>query len=651
MTKYLCLLVFLASSPAWSQCPSLELAQNDGPVTTFPLAKTEVEVSIEGPIARIEVRQQFTNPFNTPVDAIYAVPMSTRAAVNGYAFDIGARSIEGQIKTLEAARAAFEQARSEGKLAALLEQAKENIFLQSLANIPPGEPIEVRFHYVEHLEYRREDGWRFTFPLRIKNRFLPNSNQGERPVAGNAPPGVVAADLYRSGLDLDVSVRIAGGADIRAIDGGVHPIVTDINEWRAVVKLEQQDEILNEDFVLKFRSTAPNLKPKVLSHQYADGSGYFTLMMEPKERFVEEDVAAREIILIFDVSGSMRDMHVHSQSMARRLIESARPKDFINIITFAGSSSRWADTSRSADEATKAEAIDYVNALTTGGGTQMEDGVLAVYETAAPPGVTRHVFVLTDGAIGNGDRIIGAFRTPEGGNRIFPIGIAAAPNLSLLERIAHKGRGFTSYVYTAEDAEKQAEIILRRTRSPLLTNITVDWGDLPVHDQAPEFIPDLFYGMPLVVAGRFDAPASGQIIIRGEQGGQRVELPLQVDLASEDEQAAIPYVWARRRIAELTAAADRTWSDEVKAEVTRIGLNFSLVTAFTAFVAIDDGQAYSSEIGVDTDSLDPYEGDPFAGEFTGSEDGGSCMQSGRSSESGFWWIALVVAIGRRRRRG
>jgi Ca-activated chloride channel family protein len=642
--------MILAASSAWAQCPTLELAQDDGQVTAFPLERTEVAVSIEGPIARVEVKQRFTNPFGAPVDAIYAVPMSVRAAVNGYAFDIGDRTIEGQIKTVGEARAAYERARAEGKVAALLEQAKENIFLQSLANIPPGEPVEVRFHYVEYLDYRREAGWRFTFPLSIKDRYLPSGTQEQRPIEGNAPPGVEAAEGYRSGLDLAVSVRIEGGAAIHGIDGGVHPIISDVDGERATVKLVEQESIPNEDFVLSFRSTAPEPKPSVLSHQTEDGSGYFTLMMEPKENFVEEDVAARDIVLIFDVSGSMSSMHVHSQSIARRIIESARPKDFINIITFAGSSKRWAPTSRPASMATKAEAIAYVNSLGTGGGTHMRAGVLAAYGSPAPVGVTRHVFLLTDGAIGNDDEIIGAFRTPEGNNRIFPIGIAAAPNLSLLERIAHKGRGYVSYVYDAEDAEKQAEYLLRRTRSPLLTNITVDWGDLPVHDQAPAVIPDLFYGTPLVLSGRFEAPASGRIVIRGEQGGRPVELPLQVDLATDVERDAIPYVWARRRVAELTADADFSWSDEIKAEVTRLGLEFSLVTAFTAFVAIDEAQP--DRDGDDIDPLppaqDPYDA-PHAGGYA-SADVAGCTQRGRSGGSSAWWLILgVVAFGRRRR--
>lgn len=650
--KYLCLLVFLVSTPAWaSYCPSLEVAVDDGPAARFPLQRTEVRVVIEGPIAKVEVRQRFTNPFDEAIDAIYAVPMSTRAAVNGYAFDIGGRTIEGEIKTLDEAREAYERARAEGKLAALLEQAKENIFLQSLANIPPGQPVEVRFHYVEYLDFRREGGWRFTFPLGIGDRFLPGETREERPIDGNAPPDVDAADLYRNGNDVDVAIRIVGGGPIRSVDGGVHEITSTIEGDRATVKLIEQDQIPNEDFVLQFRSAPPEPTPKVISHLTEDGDGYFTLLMEPKEDFTDADVAAREIILIFDVSGSMNAMHHHSQAIARRLIESARPKDYLNIITFAGSSSRWAPASRQASAATKAEALAYVDQLETGGGTRIAAGALEAYRTAPPPGVTRHAFLLTDGQIGNDDEVVGAFQASEGKNRIFPVGIAAAPNISLLDRIAHKGRGFASYVYSAEDAQLQAEVLLRRTRSPLLTDITIDWGDLPVHDQAPEFIPDLYYGMPLVVSGRFDAPASGQIIVRGEQAGERIELPLEVDLAVEEDHEAIPYVWARRRIAELTAIEDLTGNQTLRAEITRLGLEFSLVTAFTAFVAIDDGDALDGDPLVDDDGLYDYDSrDPYEGAYVGSDGGSGCVQSGGSGGSAIWWIALALGVGLRRRR-
>ena len=60
--------------------------------------------------------------------------------------------------------AIYEEARESGYVASLLEQERPNIFTQSVANIMPGEKVNVTISYVETLKY--EDGsYEFVFPV------------------------------------------------------------------------------------------------------------------------------------------------------------------------------------------------------------------------------------------------------------------------------------------------------------------------------------------------------------------------------------------------------------------------------------------------------------------------------------------------------
>jgi Ca-activated chloride channel family protein len=122
-----------------------------------------VSVEVAGFVARVSVTQRFANPFPDPIEAVYTFPLSERAAVDAMTLRSGDRTIRGEIKTREAARAAYEEARKEGKTAALLDEERPNVFTQSVANLMPGSAITVHIEYVETLPY--EDGrFAFSFP-------------------------------------------------------------------------------------------------------------------------------------------------------------------------------------------------------------------------------------------------------------------------------------------------------------------------------------------------------------------------------------------------------------------------------------------------------------------------------------------------------
>lgn len=65
-------------------------------------------------------------------------PLPDQAAVDDMEIMIGDRVIKGNIKKREEAKEIYERARAEGRTAGLLEQERDNIFTQSLANIKPG---------------------------------------------------------------------------------------------------------------------------------------------------------------------------------------------------------------------------------------------------------------------------------------------------------------------------------------------------------------------------------------------------------------------------------------------------------------------------------------------------------------------------------
>src|SRR5690606_6900796 len=125
----------------------------DGETLKLPLSHTHVSARLTGFVAQVEVTQTYQNPFPDPIEAVYVFPLPENSAVDDMKMQIGARVIEAEIQKRDQARRTYEEARSAGHTAALLEQERPNVFTQSVANIAPGEEIDVVIRYVQDLTY------------------------------------------------------------------------------------------------------------------------------------------------------------------------------------------------------------------------------------------------------------------------------------------------------------------------------------------------------------------------------------------------------------------------------------------------------------------------------------------------------------------
>ena len=143
-----------------------------GSEKVFPLKHTKVGAKISGNIARIEVTQSFENPFTTPSEAIYVFPLPDESAVDEMEIRIGDKVIKGSIKKRSEAQQIYKKAKKEGRTAGLFEQERDNIFTQSLANILPGEQIDVTIRYTDSLKFDA-GSYEFVFPMVVGPRYIP----------------------------------------------------------------------------------------------------------------------------------------------------------------------------------------------------------------------------------------------------------------------------------------------------------------------------------------------------------------------------------------------------------------------------------------------------------------------------------------------
>lgn len=164
-------------------------------VEHFPLKSTDVVANINGMIAETYVTQTYVNEGDTPINASYVFPTSSTVTVHGMTMVIGNERITAQIKEKEEAKVEYEEAKSEGKSASLMEQKRPNVFTMDVANIMPGDTVSIELHYTE-LITPKENTYEFIFPTVVGPRYAPPSE----PVGDS---GEEAAQDSREGSDQD----------------------------------------------------------------------------------------------------------------------------------------------------------------------------------------------------------------------------------------------------------------------------------------------------------------------------------------------------------------------------------------------------------------------------------------------------------------
>lgn len=579
-----------------------------------PLKHTDVKAEISGSLARVTVEQLFENPFEEKIEAVYTFPLASDAAVDSMTMHIGERVVRGKIKPKEEARAIYEAAKQAGHLAGLLDQERPNIFTQAVANIRPGEKVKIVIRYVETVKYE-EGNYEFSFPMVVGPRYNPRGT----PNTTNINPPITAKGT-RAGHDISLQVSLDAGVPVNFLRSLTHDVdVQKSGPSKAVVKLRNQSELPNKDFVLQYDVSGTKIADAVMTHRGTKG-GFFTMILQPPDRGSAEPVTPKELVFVIDTSGSMSGFPIEKAKETMKLaLEGLHPRDTFNLITFAGDTHILFPEPVPATPDNLAKAKEFLASRHGSGGTEMMKAIRAALDPSDQQDHIRVVCFMTDGYVGNDMEIIGEIRRHPNA-RIFSFGIGGSVNRFLLDQMAREGRGEVEYVGLEEDGSAAARRFHERVRTPLLTDLKLEWTGVSVSEVQPERLPDLFSAKPVVISGRFDTPGKGVLRLRGKRAGRDFVREVPVTLpAAEPSNEVLATLWARRKVDSLMA---KNWSGmqsgnpgpEIKEAITKLGVEFGLMTQFTSFVAVEEtirtegGVPKRVEVPVEMPSGVSYEG-------------------------------------------
>jgi Ca-activated chloride channel family protein len=644
MRSFLALIFVLVVVPGlvWSQevptsdkvlSPYFFLDGANPETESFPLKSTAVVANISGVIADVTVTQVYENHGTTPINGRYVFPGSTRAAVHGMRIRVGDKAVVAQIKERQQAAQEFEKAKSEGKNAALLEQQRPNVFSMAVANIMPGDHVEVELTYSEILTPEKAV-YQFVYPTVVGPRYshTPESAAGDESKWVHSP---YLHEGVPSPATFSIHVNVSTGVPFADLRSPSHqPTVNWDGPSTAHVSLD--NDAGDRDFILEYRLTGKQIQSGLMIFRGGQ-ENFFFLTVQPPERVVTRDIPPREYIFVLDTSGSMHGFPLETaKSLLKNLVGALQPSDTFNVVLFSGASRVLSPVSLAATPQNVTTALTLIDREQGGGGTELAAAISKAIALPRGAITSRTVVVITDGFVAEEAETFQLIHENLNNTNFFAFGIGSSVNRHLIEGIARAGQGEPFVVSNPQLVGDAAERFREYIDLPVLTNVHVAYNGFETSDVEPDVQPDLFAERPLTLIGKWRGVAQGQITITGRTATGTFNQVFNLkDSVSRPEHAALPQLWARTRIARLSDFNFTNDQSEATREVTTLGLTYSLLTRYTSFIAVlEDVRNPSGQAKTVDQPL------PLPAGVSDLAVGGSY---GSGAEPGFW-ILLVGAV-------
>ena len=559
-----------------------ELVTLDG--RSLPLVASTLRAEARGGLARLVLEQRFVNRYDETLAVTYRMPLPADGAVCGYAFEIAGRVVKGVVDRKQRARERFDAAIASGRTAALLEQERSDIFTQQIGNIPAGETIDARITVDQRLAWLPEGEWELRFPTVIGPRYI-----GSADTIADARATHVKVATEDLGVRLQIALAIGDTiSDGRKASSPSHQLAARPDGTIALstetpARPRPRGALAGRD--ARRRAVARGRAPG------RDRGGVRPAHDRPAGAGVAGARRCRAICSSCSTPAA-RWAAVRSTRPSRwssMLIDSLGEQDRLELIEFSNSPRRYKQEPVIATAKAKAEAIKWVRSRTADGGTEMRDGGgRGAAHAARSARSARSCSSPTATSAASSRSCACSTSGCRPSCRLHVLGVGSAVNRSLATALARAGRGAEVIVGVDEDAERGAKRLLDRTRMPVLTNVEIAGTALVRH--APEHVPDVFEGAPLIAALEL-RPEGGELVVRGQLAHERVGAadprprdPPSARATPRSRRCSGASAWrTSRRGRRSTRSARRS-----TAQIEALGLRFQIATRLTSWVAIDE---------------------------------------------------------------
>ncbi len=572
MWKYILLMIIAISSGLMSPAGADGIIIVDPPPgvdvrldQSLAIKYHHVDIQIKDQVATTRVDQVFVNDNPWTAEGTYIFPLPEGAAVSDFVMWVDGKAVHGEILEADEARTIYDDVVRRMKDPALLEYVGRKALKASVFPIPPGEERKIELEYSQILPV--ENGLvHYIYPLSTE-RF------SSRPLE-----------------DLVVRAQIESREPLKAVYSSRHEVSIDReDDYHALLGLEQSDVLPDRDFELFYTISSEKIGLNLLSFKEEGQDGFFLLLAAPDVKVNEEEIVVKDIILVLDTSGSMQGEKMdQAKEAARYVLNHLNPLDRFAIVSFATTTRSFSPSLEPAAQADKGK--DFLDRLEAMGSTDINRAMIEAVGLAEEVRPTTLIF-LTDGLPTEGVTVTGAIldnvaREAPDNVRIFSFGVGDDVDTDLLDQISLDNGGASTYVRPGEEIDEEVSAFYRKVKIPVLSDLSLDWGDIIVDQVYPQRIPDLFAGSQLIMLGRYREGGPAKITLKGMVNQEERSYTYEdLSFRKEGGDDFIPRLWATRAVGYYLTqirlyGEKQEWIDSIVSLSTRYGI----ITPYTSFL-------------------------------------------------------------------
>ncbi|XP_024919800.1 poly [ADP-ribose] polymerase 4 isoform X1 [Cynoglossus semilaevis] len=569
----------------------------------LPLQAVHVKCKLMDLVSQVIIFQKYTNTSTTPIEAKYVFPLDDLAAVCGFEAFINGKHVVGQVKEKLQARKEYKEAVEKGHGGYLMDQDAANVFTISVGNLPPNSTVLIKVTFVSELIIK-DGGILFTLPGSVAPWQERSAlNQTTQVTVEKVSVTGEAASSREFSLDMSVEMPNA----IKTLESTTHQIKMKLTDCKAVVSVLPGQVIGTEGFQLFVSLSVVHL-PRMWVEQHPDKNNQACMLVfypDFDTGFNSED---NEIVLLVDNSESMKG---EPASVARRighLVLKTLGKNHkvrINIIVFG---TAYMETFEMAQPLGEVYQI-VENAIKTpssiGGSTELWRP-LRTLSLLPPSRGIRNLLLLSDGHIQNPELILQLVRDNVQHSRLFTCGVSPTANQHMLRALAQAGGGAYEF-FDTKMKHKWADKVafqVKRMASPGCTSVSVKWQQFnpiaPPAIQAPKQLHALFNNCHTLVYGF--VPHCTQATLHGNLSGQELKTMVSTTELQKTKGTFLHKLTARALIRDYedgsldtNEAKHEGKKAELKSFVIQLSEEFSILSQFTSFVAIEERDSEQPE--------------------------------------------------------
>ena len=556
-------------------CPPPGCSQIMPPMAQLAIRYHHVTVTIKDQVAVTHVDQVFYNPNDWQVEGTYVFPIPQDAVVSNFILWIDGKPVEGQVLDAAQARLKYEEIVASLRDPALLEYAGRGAVQARIFPIPPQGERRVELEYSQVLT--ADNGLvKYSYPLNTE-KF-----------------SVWPLDSVTIKVDI-----LSSKESIRTVYSPTHNIDTNILDNRHVTASYEASNLTpTADFSL-FYSIGESEAFHLLTYRdptyLADPDGFFMLLLAPRPDAASERIA-KDIILVLDHSGSMEgEKFQQAQEALKYILGHLDQEDRFNIISFSTSVETYARNLRPAQESNA--AIEWISRQSAVGSTDINRALLEAAAMSDGEHPT-YVIFLTDGLPTEGEidstKIINNFaRNAPEDLRLFAFGVGYDVDTYLLDSLTQEHHGNSTYVKPGDRLDEILSAFYSKISTPVLTNLSLDFGDLDTYDIYPTPLPDLFAGSQIVVTGRYRGSSTTNITLKGQVNGQTQTFKFneQVFPKSSNDvfNSNLPRLWATRKIGHLLNQIRLNGPNQESIDqIVKLSIRYGIVTPYTSYLVTEN---------------------------------------------------------------